>query len=52
MSISVNTAVLNGPGLSFLFSGGVSLSVQTVIVGPQGIIHSDWKAVPPQRRGR
>lgn len=52
VSISVNTHMLNGPELSFLFSCSASLSVRTLVVGPQGIIHTDWEAVLPLRRGR
>lgn len=52
VSISVNTPVLNVPELSFLFSCSVPLSVQTAVVGPQGIIHTDWEAGLPLRRGR
>lgn len=49
VSISVNTPMLNEAWLS---SQSAPLALWTVVVGPQGIIHSDWEAVLPLRRRR
>lgn len=49
MSISVNTPMLNEAWLS---SQSAPLALWTVVVGPQGIIHSDCEAALPLRSGR
>lgn len=49
VSISVNTPMLNEAWLS---SQSAPLALWTVVLGPQGIIHSDWEAALPLRRRR